>query len=98
MERLSKEEIIGRGKDALNLLDNPAFSAALEQSKEAIVSRWKLARTERAREAQHAQLMALDLVVIELMTFANDGKQVQHSLDKAEKRARGPGSSQRQGA
>lgn len=98
MEKLSKEEIIGRGNDALNLLQEPTFNAAIEQAKDAIVARWKLAKSEKTREAQHAQLMALDLIVIELMTFANDGKQVQHSLDKAEKRARGPGSSQRQGA
>ncbi|KKM01495.1 hypothetical protein LCGC14_1793860 [marine sediment metagenome] len=97
-EKLSKEETIGRGKDALNLLNDLAFGAAIEQAKEAIVERWKLAKSEKVREAQHAQLMALNLVVIELMTFANDGKHVQHNLDLAEKRARGPGSSQRQGA
>ncbi len=99
MEKLSKEETIGRGKDALNLLGDSTFNAAIDGAKESIVARWKLARTEAVREAQHAQLMALDLIVIELMTFANDGKQVQQQLDKAEKRAvRGPGSSQRQGA
>ncbi len=97
MSKLSAEETVGRGKDAINLLNDPAFGAAIEQAKEAVVERWKLAKSEKAREAQHAQLLALDLVVIELMTFANDGKYVQHNLDKAEKR-RGPESSQRQGA
>ncbi len=97
-EKLSKEETIGRGKDALNLLNEPVFSAAIKQANDTIVERWKLAETAVKRETQHAQLMALELVVIELMTFANDGKYVQQQLDQAEKRARGPGSSQRQGA
>ena len=97
-EKLSKEEVIGKGRDALNLLTNPVFSAAIAKTRNAIVERWKLAQTAVKREAEHAQLMALELIIIELMTFANDGKQVQHQLDKADKRARGPGSSQRQGA
>lgn len=96
----SIEETIGRGKDALNLMENPVFGSAIDQAKGAIVERWKLAKSEKAREALHAQLMALDLIVIELMTFANDGKHIQHKLELAEKRSavRGPGSSQRQGA
>ena len=98
MSKLSTEEVISIGKDSLNLLNDSAFNAAIERTEEAIVARWKLARTEKVREANHAQLMALDLIVIELMTFANDGKHVQHTLDVADKRARGPGSSQRQGA
>lgn len=97
-EKQSKEEVIGRGNEALNLLNEPAFGSAIKQTKEAITERWKLAQTLQKREAEHAQLMALELVVIELMTFANNGKHVQQQLDKAEKRARGPGSSQRQGA
>lgn len=94
-DKLSNDEVLSQGTDALNLLKDPVFNKAIEATKNAIVERWKLASTQEKRETEHAQLMALGLIVIELMTFANDGKHVRQSLELADKRAavRGPGSS-----
>ena len=99
-EKTSNDEVLSRGTDALNLLNDPVFCSAIKATENAVTERWKLADTPQKRETQHAQLLAIELIVIELLTFANDGKHVRQSLELADKRAvvRGPGSSQRQGA
>jgi len=93
----SKEEIVAEGKEAMDLLQSPIFRAAVLQTQESISERWVLADTTAKREDLHAQRSALELVVEELMTFANNGKQTQYAID-AENNRRGPGTSQRQGA
>ena len=69
---------IDEGQNAKRLLEDETFRRALKRAVERVKDQWVVADTRKKREELHAQVIALNNVVVELMTTVGDGKQAQH--------------------
>ena len=96
MERQTPEfdqKDIDEGQNARRLLEDDTFQTALKRATERMKAQWVVADTRKRREELHAQVVALENVVVELMTTVGDGKQAQHLKTRQEALGRGSGTS-----
>ena len=75
---------IDQGQESEAFLADPIFQKALKRTKERIMAAWTMADTPQRREDLHAQILGLDLVVVELMAIAGDGKHAQRLKERQE--------------
>ena len=84
---------IDEGQNAKRLLEDATFQTALKRATERMKDQWVVANTRKRREELHAQVVALENVVVELMTTVGDGKQAQHLKTSQEALETGAGTS-----